>query len=52
MSDTLHHRKPGTPRRPSKRYIPQGRQTSHLRNRRYDEDTFPSFEPTHLRRTR
>lgn len=53
MSDTMHHRKPGTPRRPRKGYIAEGRTGTALRRAMFaGDDTLGTFEPTSTRRTR
>lgn len=50
MSRTVHHRKPGSPRAPRKRPIPEGRTLATFR--RGDFDALEPFESSASRRTR
>lgn len=50
MSDTAHHRKPGTPKRPGKGHLPRDTWTTTVRHGRFDD--LSTFEPVHVRRTR
>lgn len=54
MSDTTHHRKPGTPARPRKGYIPRGREAARFRTALAmgDFDAFATRERTAWNRTR
>lgn len=53
MSHTVHHRKPGTPRKPAKRHLAHGRADAQLRiSMLSGDDTIGTFEPTSMRRTR
>lgn len=50
MSHTVHHRKPGAPRKPGKGHIPEGRIVAAFRRGHFED--LPAFEPTANRRTR
>lgn len=54
MSDTLHHKKPGTPPTPAKRALADGRATSAVRRALAlgDYDALAHSESMSLRRTR
>jgi len=53
VSDTLHHRKPGTPRSPRKRYLNTGRANTQLRMLMASlDDTLDTVESMSVRRTR